>query len=166
MEEMLGAVQRIWRGGGPEAGDRFCLCFIATPPASRSSDRRTAAARSRRRSRTSSAPPGRRRIPARGRRPEKSRPGAVNGSGLSVEGAPRAFSPRSSRFPVSTDSAPFLLRPRHRVSSGRAVLFEYGYMRPVANDPGDPFTFTTSHLSSTRSGQAAARGRNFALTSP
>ncbi len=31
-------------------------------------------------------------------------------------------------------------------STGRAVLFEYGHIRPVVNDPGDLYSFTTSHL--------------------
>ena len=31
-------------------------------------------------------------------------------------------------------------------STGRAVLFEYGHIRPIVNDPGDLYSFTTSHL--------------------
>ena len=31
-------------------------------------------------------------------------------------------------------------------STGRAVLFEYGHVRPVVNDPGDLYSFTSSHL--------------------
>ena len=31
-------------------------------------------------------------------------------------------------------------------STGRAVLFEYGYIRPIVNDPGDLYSFTASHL--------------------
>ncbi len=31
-------------------------------------------------------------------------------------------------------------------STGRAVLFEYGYLRPVVNDPGDFHSFAANHL--------------------
>jgi hypothetical protein len=31
-------------------------------------------------------------------------------------------------------------------STGRAVMFEYGYLRPIVNDPGDFYAFTTNHL--------------------
>ena len=31
-------------------------------------------------------------------------------------------------------------------STGRAVMFEYGHVRPVVNDPGDLYSFTSSHL--------------------
>ena len=28
-------------------------------------------------------------------------------------------------------------------STGRAVLFEYGHLRPIVNDPGDLYSFTS-----------------------
>jgi hypothetical protein len=31
-------------------------------------------------------------------------------------------------------------------STGRAVMFEYGYLRPVVNDPGDFYSFAANHL--------------------
>jgi hypothetical protein len=43
-------------------------------------------------------------------------------------------------------------------ASGRALLLEYAYARPVVNDPGDFYSFTTNHFFSIGLHTGGARG--------